>query len=80
MTITDALGTSTPTSTTVVVTRTWMSPSRNRRMTASFSSAFIRPCSSATCVLVPAKTVSRSAVHIVVASRRSSFSDFSTSG
>ena len=44
-TITVALGTSTPTSITVVATSTSMSPAANRRITSSFSSAGIRPCS-----------------------------------
>ena len=41
-------GTSTPTSTTVVETSIWISPATNARITRSFPSAFIRPCSSAT--------------------------------
>src|ERR1019366_5055775 len=44
ITIAVAFGTSTPTSTTVVATRTSTEPSANSRITASFSSAAIRPC------------------------------------
>ena len=40
-----AFGTSTPTSTTVVATRTSTDPSAKARIAASFSSAGIRPCS-----------------------------------
>ena len=47
-TMTVAFGTSTPTSMTVVATRTSRSPSVKARMTRSFSSAGIRPCSAAT--------------------------------
>ena len=43
-----ALGTSTPTSTTVVDTRISASPAEKAAMTASFSLAFIFPCSKAT--------------------------------
>lgn len=43
-----ALGTLTPTSMTVVATRTSTSPAANRRMTSSFSSGCIRPCSTST--------------------------------
>jgi len=44
MTMTVALGTSTPTSTTVVATRIWASFLRKRCMTSSFSSLERRPC------------------------------------
>src|SRR5664280_2452004 len=47
-TMTVAFGTSTPTSITVVATRTSISPAANRRMTASLSSADSRPCRPAT--------------------------------
>ena len=77
MTITEALGTSTPTSTTVVHTSTWRRPARKASITASFSSAFIRPCSSPTST--PGNTC-RSLSAPRVASSRSSFSDSSTSG
>lgn len=43
-----AFGTFTPTSMTVVATRTWVSPAAKRRMTASLSSGCIRPCSTST--------------------------------
>ncbi len=43
--MTVALGTSTPTSITVVATRTSTSPAANACITASFSSGAIRPCS-----------------------------------
>src|SRR5579883_3263267 len=45
MTMTVALGTSTPTSMTVVETRIWSSLARNRCMTPSFSSLDMRPWS-----------------------------------
>ncbi len=48
MTITVALGTSTPTSITVVATNTSRRPGRKVSMTASFSTAGIRPWSSPT--------------------------------
>ena len=77
MTITEALGTSTPTSTTVVHTSTWMWPERKASMTSSFSSAFIRPCNRP--ISTPGNT-SLSLPAPRVASSRSSFSDSSTSG
>jgi hypothetical protein len=43
-----ALGTSTPTSITVVAIRQSISPARNRPMTCSRVSRFSRPCSAAT--------------------------------
>ena len=43
-----ALGTSMPTSMTVVLTNSWMSPALKRRITASFSAPFIFPCTSPT--------------------------------
>ena len=46
MTITVALGTSTPTSITVVATSTSRPPERNRAMAFSFSPGVTRPCSS----------------------------------
>ena len=46
--MTVALGTSTPTSMTVVATSTCVSFARKRAMTSSFSAAFMRPCSSST--------------------------------
>ena len=42
--MTVAFGTSTPTSTTVVATRTSVSPVANARIRASFSSGASRPC------------------------------------
>ena len=47
--MTVALGTSTPTSMTVVATSTCVSLSRNRPMTASLSVGFMRPCNNSTC-------------------------------
>ena len=44
MTITVAFGTSTPTSITVVATRTSIWPAENSRITRSFSSGCSRPC------------------------------------
>ncbi len=44
MTITVAFGTSTPTSITVVATRTSISPAENARITRSFSSGCSLPC------------------------------------
>ena len=54
ITIAVALGTSTPTSTTVVATSTGASPDVNAAITACLSFAFIFPCSSST--RVPGKT------------------------
>ena len=48
MTMRLALGTSTPTSTTVVATSTWVSPLEKADMAASFSRGFIFPWSSPT--------------------------------
>ena len=50
-TITVAFGTSTPTSTTVVDTRIWISPAANACITRPSRRCFIRPCSSADPVL-----------------------------
>ena len=44
MMMTDAFGTSTPTSTTDVATRTCVCPSANALSAAAFSSEFICPC------------------------------------
>ncbi|EQD18080.1 ATP-dependent DNA helicase RecG domain protein [Neisseria meningitidis NM1476] len=46
MTIRAALGTSTPTSMTVVATKTFSPPEENRAITSAFSAAFMRPCTS----------------------------------
>ena len=48
MTITVALGTSTPTSITVVETSICASPDLKRRIAASLSSGFMRPCTTST--------------------------------
>jgi hypothetical protein len=57
--MTVALGTSTPTSTTVVATRRSISPSAKACITASLSFPFMRPWSSPT--RSPGKTVRRCA-------------------
>ena len=48
ITMMTALGTSTPTSTTVVETRSWVSPREKEAITCSFSAGFIRPWSTPT--------------------------------
>ncbi|KAG1390189.1 hypothetical protein G6F59_015287 [Rhizopus arrhizus] len=48
ITISEALGTSTPTSMTVVATSRSISPALNATIVASFSAAFRRPCTSPT--------------------------------
>ncbi len=77
MTITVALETSMPTSITVVATRTWISPARNRRMVSSRSSALSRPWTRPT-----SRSGHRAAndCAIVVAARRSARSDSSITG
>ena len=77
ITITEALGTSTPTSTTVVDTSTSSSCSRKAVITWSFSSCFMRPCSR------PTRASGKRALSCAapwVASARSTFSLSSTSG
>ncbi len=77
MTITVAFGTSMPTSMTVVATSTSICPSRNRGICPSRSSALSRPWTSPTC-RSGHRAASISA--IVVAARRSAFSDSSMTG
>ena len=78
MSMTVAFGTSMPTSITVVATKTSISPSRNRRMIVSRSSAGTRPCSSATRRSANGPVDNTS--NIVVAALRSVFSDSSITG
>ncbi len=73
----DALGTSTPTSITVVDTMMALAPDLNRSIASFFSSALMRPCRSPT----PHSGNSAFSVsHVSTADFRSSFSDSSTSG
>ena len=76
-TISVALATSTPTSTTVVDTSNCRAPPAKARITCAFSSPFMRPCSSAT---VNSGNTRVSSSAIAVAAFRSIFSDSSTSG
>ncbi len=71
-----AFGTLTPTSTTVVATSTQTSPSAKAAMTASFSPAAIRPCTSPT----PGPRASRRASARSSAAVTSRVSDSETSG
>ena len=73
-----AFGTSIPTSITVVATSTWTVPSRKRRITASRSSG-LEPAVHQPDLEVRA-TGSLSCSAIVVAARRSAFSDSSITG
>ena len=78
MSMTEALGTSMPTSMTVVETRTWISPALNRRMIASLSSNDSRPCRSPT--TRSGNTSACSVRAMSVAALRSISSDSSMSG
>ncbi len=77
-TMTVASGTSTPTSMTVVATRTWISPLRKRSMTPSLSDAFNWPCNSPR--RRPASTVDSSRARSSVADLAWTRSDPSTNG
>ena len=78
MTMIDALGTSTPTSITVVATSTSMSPDTKASIVAALSFGFIRPCSRPTLIGAGSAAVSSSCSATAVCS--SSFSDSSISG
>ena len=77
-TIAVALGTSTPTSITVVATSTSISPLRNASKIAAFSGEGRRPCSNAS--RSPFSSSARSRSNVSVADATSSFSDSSMSG
>ena len=77
MTITLALGTSTPTSMTVVATSTCICPPLNSDITAAFSAGAMRPWSRPT--IFPG-SASPSSAWVSVAFLRSSASDSSISG
>ena len=76
--MTAAFGTSMPTSITVVDTSTCTSPAANARMTRSFSSWRILPCTSARRYSGNTSAARWSAIS--VAARTSTFDDSSTSG
>ena len=76
--MTVALGTSTPTSITVVATSTWIPPEEKSAITFSFSALFMRPWSSPT--RVPGSAARHSSAIPVAARTSSSFSDSATSG
>ena len=61
MTITEALGTSTPTSMTVVATKSAYLLAAKSAMTASFSSGFVLPCTTATGISAKSPRISSAA-------------------
>ena len=73
-----ALGTSTPTSTTVVATSTCVAPERKRSIAASFSSGAMRPVRRS--ISTPGSTLSRSHATVETADRSFGDAEVSPSG